>query len=635
MPSIWHRPTLEIARFAPDEVVRALSRTMRGAVTKLLVVLGLIIGVLAVAQPVVSAHASVVQISPEADSVLGSAPTRVSITFNEPVSATGTGIRVFDPSGRQVAGTDAKVVNSELFAEMPPLPDQGSYTVSWKVISADGHLINGAFLFSIGKPTLTQPLEVADSSGLPATVKALKVGGALLSWLGLFNLLALVGFTSRAKVMRSRIHTSLGFVVVGAAVSVAGALLAVDGSVSESVRVTFDTASGKATFASFVVALVLAIVAAIRVRSAERLRGPGRRVVIALGLLTVAVMGMQGHALGLSPLAVSAVLTPLHILAAIIWLAGLVWIELRSRVSTVQELRSDVARRSPYAMVAVAVLTVTGVALFAIRMPVDELISSQYGLLGSAKIVLLAMALVLAWQNRSTMKPVISSGAPRANDPAGSSSGSQMVDSSSGATERSASLAPVSAPPMSDPSPGSDRNFVPGPSGDPGPVVSSVEEVPLESAHRDAVDLRKFKSSLKVETVLVSLALFLGAFLAQTSPPGKSQNPGGGYFGAKKPFGDGQIELTISPGKRGVNEIHVTALDSIGRLREGVDEMKLSFSLPEKDFGPLEPSLQKIASGHSYTFARIPFGGEWKVTASATVNRFQELQTTFDVPISG
>lgn len=39
--------------------------------------------------------------------------------------------------------------------ELPDKLAQGTYMVSWRVVSADGHPISGAFTFSIGKPSAT------------------------------------------------------------------------------------------------------------------------------------------------------------------------------------------------------------------------------------------------------------------------------------------------------------------------------------------------------------------------------------------------------------------------------------------------------------------------------------------------
>lgn len=545
--------------------------TGHGRVSKILTTLAFAVFLVATMQGTASAHAVVTDIEPYADSVLGSAPKEVKITFNEPVSATGTGIRVFDPSGAQISGLRTDSKDTVVSAELPALTEEGSYTVSWKVVSADGHAIDGAFLFSVGKASLSEPLDIATSSGSSMVPRAIRVVGGVVGWAGLVMVLYTLAIAAHARFDRGRAGVGAALVVVGALLSLVGSLLNVDGSVSDMFSVTARTTSGMVTFVALGFAVALAAVVVYTVRQEGRLGDQLRRLVVVIALLTVAAIALEGHAVALSPVVASAVGTVLHVVAAIVWLAGLLWIDRRSRLVEADELRRDVAARSPYAMVSVTVLAITGIGMYALRMPADELISSAYGLIGGVKIIILAMALVLAWQNRSTMTP--------------------LDDSTDGELERS---------------------------------------------HRDAVDLRRFRSSLRAETIMVAVALVLGVVLAQISPPGADAagtGAGGGYFSEKLAFGDGKVELTVDPAKRGVNEIHVTATGSDGRLMEGVEDLKLSLYLTEKDLGPLQPSLQVISVGHSYTFARIPFAGEWTMKVTATVNRFDELEATFDVPV--
>lgn len=550
----------------------------RGLLRKLFTAFGLI-AVLSVAmQGVASAHAVVTDIQPDPDSVLGSAPKQVRVDFNEPVSTTETGIRVFDPAGAEVPGLRTTAKDTAITAELPTLGEEGSYTVAWKVISADGHAIDGAFLFSVGKASLSEPLDVVESSGgitLPRIVRTL---GGIVAWGGLVMILYTLAVAAHAGYDRRRVSTGAALMVVGAVLSLVGALAVVGGSLSTALRVTTDTTSGLITVIAVFVSIVVAGIVFASTRGSGRLDDAPRRLLVVAALVTVVVMSLEGHAVALSPVVVSAVGTVLHVVAAVVWLAGLLWIDRRSRLVEVDELRRDVAARSPQAMVAVAVLAVTGVGIFALRMPPDELISSAYGLIGGIKIIVLAMALVLAWQNRSTMSPVA-------------------------ATD--------------------------------GEVVTTGGEAKLARSHRDAVDLRRFRSSLRVEAILVAVALVLGVVLAQISPPGADGGPGGGYFAEKVAFGDGKVELTVDPSRRGVNEMHVTATGPDGRLMEGVEDLKLSFYLPEKDFGPLQPSLQVISAGHSYTFARIPFAGDWTVRITATIDRFEQLEATVELPIGG
>ena len=78
-------------------------------------------------------------------------PPAVTLIFSEPVTPAGAGIRVFSPSGRQVAGpTSAK--GSVLSAQLAST-ELGTYIVSWQVFAADTHPSRGAYAFVVGQPS--------------------------------------------------------------------------------------------------------------------------------------------------------------------------------------------------------------------------------------------------------------------------------------------------------------------------------------------------------------------------------------------------------------------------------------------------------------------------------------------------
>ncbi|MHB1138661.1 MAG: hypothetical protein ACYC2O_06855, partial [Microthrixaceae bacterium] len=92
-------------------------------------------------------------------------------------------------------------------------------------------------------------------------------------------------------------------------------------------------------------------------------------------------------------------------------------------------------------------------------------------------------------------------------------------------------------------------------------------------------------------------------------------------------------ELTVEPGERGTNEVHVTAIGADGRLMAEIEELQLSLTLEDNDVGPLQPEMQRIVPGHSVSYAKFPFAGEWTVEVTAKQDRFTALEATFEVPI--
>src|SRR5437773_2447474 len=98
-----------------------------------------------------SAHALLLQSDPAPGSLVQAAPAAISLVFSEQVTPAGAGIKVFSPSGSQVAGrvVDAGAVLSASLASA----EVGTYVVSWQVLAADTHPSRGAFAFSVGHPS--------------------------------------------------------------------------------------------------------------------------------------------------------------------------------------------------------------------------------------------------------------------------------------------------------------------------------------------------------------------------------------------------------------------------------------------------------------------------------------------------
>src|SRR3954470_12054750 len=125
------------------------------------------------------AHASLVRAEPADGSVLAQPPPTLRLTFNEPVSPLV--IRLIAPSGEVISPEVAAENNT--VALTPPRLVQGSYVLSWRVISADGHPVGGSLVFSVGAPSAQAA--APQSSGDPL-VRAALWAAKLILYVGLF-----------------------------------------------------------------------------------------------------------------------------------------------------------------------------------------------------------------------------------------------------------------------------------------------------------------------------------------------------------------------------------------------------------------------------------------------------------------
>jgi methionine-rich copper-binding protein CopC len=100
-------------------------------------------------------HAYLVKSSPARRAVLFTAPTRIQLWFNERLEAQFSVLSVWDREGKQVDLRDAQVSPDEpkkLSVGVPPLAP-GTYTVKFRVLSVDGHIVEDQFPFTLrGSP---------------------------------------------------------------------------------------------------------------------------------------------------------------------------------------------------------------------------------------------------------------------------------------------------------------------------------------------------------------------------------------------------------------------------------------------------------------------------------------------------
>ena len=97
------------------------------------------------------AHAVLVRSSPAARATLARPPERVHLWFNERLEPAYSRASVWDASGRQVDSADPAVdamESTRLTVNLPALAP-GTYTVKFRVLSVDGHLVESQFPFTV------------------------------------------------------------------------------------------------------------------------------------------------------------------------------------------------------------------------------------------------------------------------------------------------------------------------------------------------------------------------------------------------------------------------------------------------------------------------------------------------------
>jgi methionine-rich copper-binding protein CopC len=97
------------------------------------------------------AHAYLVKSVPAGRATLFSSPAKIQLWFNERLEPRYSSASVFDPEGKRVDLDNAQVSPDDpkqLAISVKQL-QSGRYTVKFRVLSVDGHVVEQSFLFTI------------------------------------------------------------------------------------------------------------------------------------------------------------------------------------------------------------------------------------------------------------------------------------------------------------------------------------------------------------------------------------------------------------------------------------------------------------------------------------------------------
>ena len=108
-----------------------------------------------------SAHAALTWSSPEVSSSVSEAPTQVTLVFDDEIQVIeGTEsniITVTDENDRHFETGDVTVNGGKVGVELSPL-NEGTYTVAYRVVSADGHPVSSEYQFEFSTTPEIQTL---------------------------------------------------------------------------------------------------------------------------------------------------------------------------------------------------------------------------------------------------------------------------------------------------------------------------------------------------------------------------------------------------------------------------------------------------------------------------------------------
>ncbi|MGW0217692.1 copper resistance CopC family protein [Micromonospora chokoriensis] len=124
------------------------------------------------------AHNSLRAATPVQQSTVTSAPTEIVLEFMSRLDPTFTTVVLTDAAKRKVVTGEPVVAGAKSTVQVTdPLPN-GTYTVAYRVVSADGHPVQGSYPFTVADPTSSAaPVVEAATSSTPSAAAAVRPDG--------------------------------------------------------------------------------------------------------------------------------------------------------------------------------------------------------------------------------------------------------------------------------------------------------------------------------------------------------------------------------------------------------------------------------------------------------------------------
>ncbi|MES5819138.1 copper resistance protein CopC [Streptomyces sp. RG80] len=595
-----------------------------------------------------SAHAALTGSDPQQGVVVDKAPSQVSLTFSEKVAMSDDSLRVLDPKGKRVDNGKPTDVSGTTYAVQlhSGLPD-GTYTVTYQVVSEDSHPVAGAYTFSVGAPSKTTVSATVQTAG-GGIVGWLYGFGRYVSYAGFIVMVGGAAFVLACWQRGSGVRALQRLVVSGwlALTSATLLLLLLRGSYTGTGKVgdVFDlsllgdvlqTKTGASLVSRLLLLAAAALFIAVLFGAYDKREGQEKRdltfglaiggTVVAAGL--AASWAMAEHAsVGLQT-AISMPVDVLHLLAVAAWLGGLTALLVTLYRADTPIERAAVRRFSRLAFSSVLTLVATGTYQSWRQLGSwSAFTDTTYGQLLLVKIGLVTLLVGIAWISRRWTARLADTVPEEASEEAAEPAQEREKEhvgtggATGGDSQRAAQLARQQA------------------------AVDTARQKRRRDADPERFGLRR---SVLAEASVAVVLLAITTVLTQTEPgrteeeakaatssssSSSSSDTSSGALTLDMPFdtggedGKGLVRIDLDPARVGANEMHVYVERPNGSGFD-VPEVKVSFTLESKDIGPLPVAPDHITTGHwSASGIQLPMAGDWKI--AVTVRTSDIDQTT-------
>ncbi|MFC9926632.1 copper resistance protein CopC [Streptomyces sp. NPDC127190] len=522
-----------------------------------------------------AAHAALRGTDPADGSVVRTAPRQLTLAFTESVALLTDSVRIYDPHNHPVRTGPAEHAPGRpdtVRVGFPARAASGTYTVAWRVVSADSHPVSGAFTFSVGEPSATPPGPPPQRAENPVTT-ALHTIARYLAYLSLALLLGTAAFVAYCRPPTTAPLRTPATAAAGtlAATTIALFLLRApyEEGTSPTSALTLSALAHTATTRPG--ALLLARLALLLLAGAVVLLRRTQRTALvtaaALALPLALTWTAAGHAAAGIQVVPAITVATVHLLAMAAWLGGLA--ALLRILPSASDARTTVTRFSRLALASVAVLAVTGVYQSWRGLGSwQALTETSYGRTLLAKLAAVA-ALLLAAACSRTWTSRLSTGAA---------------------------------------------------------LPQLRRSVLAEAAVALVV--------MALTTLLTATAPGRTAAAEATGPTATAGIPTASVitlpFDTGSPGGHGSVQITLDPGRVGRTSVQAVVYGPDGGLST-VPELRVTLTLDARRIGPLDTRITDRGGYWATDSFRLPLPGTW--TLKATVRTSETDQTTVSAPV--
>lgn len=371
------------------------------------------------------AHAYIIKSTPSENETLKHSPQKVSIQFDETIQPAFHSIQVFDSKGNQVDQKNghidpknSSIIECDLKQNLP----NGTYQIQWKVVSSDGHPVEGVIPFQIGNGNKNQNGSVVDEKSKGYTPHLDLI---IIRWLQYVSNACYVGIlffylfvlpkefaqdTRVKNILRRLIKFSFAFLCLSILLSLP--LQATIESTSswsavfniEILRnMLVNTSFGKVWIIQMDSLLFLFVTTyLLSVNRFNKQIWVWISLVLGIGLLLT--KSFISHAASSANPILTIGIDFLHLLSASIWIGSLIVFvtlsQMRRKIDTKNHYMGMIKRFSNWGIIIVLILTSTGVLSSFFSIPnLRSLVYTDYGKALSGKIILLIIMIIFATIN--------------------------------------------------------------------------------------------------------------------------------------------------------------------------------------------------------------------------------------------